>query len=500
MNMNLYWGDIHSHCGISYGYGGLENALAAARSQLDFCSIVGHATWHDMPARTKRLEYTLDFHERGFRKLAESWDKVCQTIEAANHPHQLVTFHGYETHSFKYGDYHLLSTSADLPIVETGSPVDLVTRLAPRSVIAVPHHIAYVKGYRGINWQAFSSEISPVVEVYSQHGSAMNDQGPYPYLHAMGPRDSRNTVRGGMRLGYRFGFVASTDNHAGYPGSYGDGRMAVYAAEKTRQAIWDGILARRTYAVTGDRIVARFQVNGAEIGSEIEGHGPQQVELELSAWDALDKIIVYKNLTPWKVVCGESIATPLALQQHLKIRIEMGWGEAIEGFSWHGDLSISDGTLTSVETCFRGRALLTPPSDMTDDPNINAMQNRIVQQTTTGLEWECVSFKNTSTRHPQTAAIILEIEGDRQTVLDIHLNGKRVTVSVGELLTGSQGAHLGGYKSEAFLVHRAIPDTQYRFREQWNDNSREAACDIYDVEIRQTNGQCAWLSPVFVLS
>lgn len=47
---NLYWGDLHCHCDISYGRGSLKNAFAIAQAnRLDFCSIVGHASWHDTP-------------------------------------------------------------------------------------------------------------------------------------------------------------------------------------------------------------------------------------------------------------------------------------------------------------------------------------------------------------------------------------------------------------------------------------------------------------------
>lgn len=41
--MELLFGDIHNHCGMTYGYGSLEHALAAAREQLDFCMVTGHA-------------------------------------------------------------------------------------------------------------------------------------------------------------------------------------------------------------------------------------------------------------------------------------------------------------------------------------------------------------------------------------------------------------------------------------------------------------------------
>ena len=46
----LYWGDMHCHSGISYGRGALQDAFEAAQEQrLDFCSIVGHSSWHDTP-------------------------------------------------------------------------------------------------------------------------------------------------------------------------------------------------------------------------------------------------------------------------------------------------------------------------------------------------------------------------------------------------------------------------------------------------------------------
>ena len=43
MTYQLYWGDLHSHCSISYGHGTVDQTLARARQQLDFCSITGHA-------------------------------------------------------------------------------------------------------------------------------------------------------------------------------------------------------------------------------------------------------------------------------------------------------------------------------------------------------------------------------------------------------------------------------------------------------------------------
>ena len=62
--LNLYWGDLHAHCGISYGKGSLSNAFANAKEHLDFCSVVGHATWHDIDLVDKsQFQHIVDIHQ-----------------------------------------------------------------------------------------------------------------------------------------------------------------------------------------------------------------------------------------------------------------------------------------------------------------------------------------------------------------------------------------------------------------------------------------------------
>ena len=78
-----------------------------------------------------------------------------------------------------------------------------------------------------------------------------------------GGRRTSNTVRQALADGLRFGFVASSDNHAGFPGAYGEGLMGALVADLTRPAILEAIRDRRTYALTGDRIELSFTVNGA---------------------------------------------------------------------------------------------------------------------------------------------------------------------------------------------------------------------------------------------
>ena len=77
-----------------------------------------------------------------------------------------------------------------------------------------------------------------------------------------------------LARGYQLGFIASSDHVATHL-SY----ACVWAAEKTRPAIFDAISSRRTYAAT-DRIVLDFRIDGAILGEEIDLAGrPVTVKL-----------------------------------------------------------------------------------------------------------------------------------------------------------------------------------------------------------------------------
>jgi len=491
--MQLYWGDIHNHCDISYGFGGLENALLAARGQLDFCAITGHATWHDIHDWRPEIDFLIGFHRRGFGRLAEHWAEVKATIERADQPGRFVTLQSYEAHSRQYGDHHVLSPSADLAIIEAPSPQALLAQVDVPAII-VPHHVAYVPGYRGIAWDSFDPQLSPIVEVYSKHGSGMSDDSPYPYLHTMGARDGRNTVRAGLAHGKRFGFAASTDHHAGYPGSYGDGRTAVLADALTREDIWSALLAARTYAVTGDRIACAFAVDDHPFGSQIQVGAHRHIHLAVHGCDALDRVTVFKNNRPWRVIGGHELGA--SQSGPYKVRIELGWGDKQGGYSWDAEARVSDGTILGIETCFRGQSVLAPTPDNDHPSDINALDNRILAQGNDTVAWHCITFKNPSTLHPATAALILEIDGDAKTCIEVLANGRSLRASVGELLAYSQGMHMDEWSSECVLLHRAVPRSALLCERDWYDDP-ETPCDAYDVEVRQHNLQMAWVSPIY---
>ena len=498
VKMNLYFGDIHNHCGISYGYGALVNALTAARNHLDFCNVTGHALWPDIHDRKPETEYLVDFHMQGFKKLYDNWGNVTDTINKYNEPGNFVTFQGYEMHSKIYGDHHILSKDNYIPIIsDAQNPKDLVEKLKPKNVMAIPHHVAYTPGYRGIDWDSLDQTISPVVEVFSKHGCGISDTDPYPYLHTMGPRDSRNTVITGLQKGHVFGFIASTDHHAGYPGSYGDGRIAVYAKEKTREAIWEAIKSRHTYAVTGDKIQCMFKINGELMGSIIPKTDKIEIFLNIIGCDFLDRIVLFKNSYPFRT-WNFCIPEPKVVSSKYKVRIETGWGKNTEPYAWHGKINMVNGKITGVETCFRGKSILAPSKDSKANDAVNFLNNKIINITDESVEYSCETFMNVSNLHSQTCSVICEIQGDHTTQINVDINGIKHTYTLTDLIRGSRTFHMSYFNTQAVLIHQAVPEFQYSFESLIYDHCNNPGTDYYHVSVRQYNGQMAWISPVFI--
>ena len=198
--MKLLFGDIHDHCGISYGYGSLENALKNALSHLDFVAVTGHAFWPDIPPVTPDTEFLVSFHKKGFEKLRGNYEGNKEIFEKYNKEGSFTTFIGYEMHSHHYGDHHIVSGDMSIPLLtDATSPREFYEETKKyKDTVIIPHHIAYAPEYRGIDWDEYDDSLFPVVEVISKHGCSMSDTHPFPYYHNMGGRDSRNTVYRGL--------------------------------------------------------------------------------------------------------------------------------------------------------------------------------------------------------------------------------------------------------------------------------------------------------------
>ena len=111
-----------------------------------------------------------------------------------------------------------------------------------------------------------------------------------------------------------------------------------------------------------------------------------------------------------------------------------------------------------ADACFRGRSVLAPSAsqDVSQD-NINEIDNRILSISDDSVSWQCFTVKNPSPVQPQTCAVIAEIQGSRDTVVEIEVNGHCRRTSIGELCRYGYSEHMKPYHSQAYKVHTAVP-------------------------------------------
>ncbi len=504
--LNAYFGDLHNHLNIGYGHGTIDDAIRNAQLQLDFVCLTPHAVWPDIPGRSKQLAEVVDYHVQGFEKTTQGWELVKQKLSAANQPGQFVTFLGFEWHSLEYGDHNIVFDGDQGEIVREPGLIEMRHELRALSnkgieSILIPHHIGYKQGYRGINWDTFTPEYSPVVEIMSMHGCSESEEAPYAYLHTMGPRDVCSLYQYGLALGHVVGVIGSTDHHSAHPGSYGHGRVCVWAPELTRAGIFKAIQSRRTVALTGDNIALVFTLNGESIGSVLQPVKQHIVQASVTGGDAIDYVELLKNnrvVQRWNLNTSPERWQWDPKHENVKMNFEVGWGKRSENVDWDVDIEIQDGNLVAVEPHFRGHENVAP----TDAEETAYHFSEWQQLSANHVSFSTRTWGNMTTTTSSTQGICLELHGTPETTVKVKVNGKSDTVKLSELLSGSKAGYLGGFLTPAYYFHRAIPEKVYTWNLDWQDNSaREvnaADRDWYYVRVRQHNNQYAWSSPIWV--
>lgn len=494
----MFWGDLHNHCNLTYGHGDMRDAFEAAKGQLDFVSVTPHAMWPDIPGKNDpRLSWVIDYHTDAFKRLrAGGYRKYQEMTKEYNKEGEFLTFIGYEAHSMQHGDHVALHHDLDAPLVECSSIEDWKEKFKGQKVFVTPHHMGYQTGYRGYNWRFFSEgDQTPFVEMLSRHGLAEGDMGDINYLHDMGPRHWEGTIQHGLSKGHKFGIMGSTDQHSGYPGSYGDGRVGVLADSLTRDNIWDGLRTRHTCCATGDKINIDFRLNDAFMGDVTKGDR-RRIYLNVTGESCIDYVDIVKNNKLIARLNGPLIPMmPTGDTVRCKIKMEFGWNRDEKYIPWNGLISIDKGRILNVTPCFRGAAFTSPQEGETE---FHTHINRIVSVTDTTAELALHTTKNPNTVTPATQAVILDVEMPLDGTVTSDFNGKRFSHTLAELLEGSRTHFMRGWLSEAVLFNRAMPESCWQVEHFMEDCEPENDTDFYYIRVRQKDQQWAWSSPIWV--
>ncbi len=492
MQYRILYGDIHNHNAHGYGVGSIERSLDIARTHLDFFAFTGHSSWHDMPA----MEGGRERHWiEGFKRLKDTWPRVQQVIADGNRDGEFSAFLGFEWHSSQWGDQCVVFPGDDRPLHYTSDPQALRAFCRHERALMIPHHLAYPSGNRGVNWKAFCEECTPVVEVYSEHGNGEDDRGPLTYFtHSMGGRQTSNTAAAGLKSGLRFGFVGSSDDHAGFPGAYGEGLMAALVGDFSRAGIFEAINARRTYALTGDRIEVEFTVDGQPMGSTLEAGRSVEVAFDVQGRDEIDVVeIIQDGHVVHRAYADDAVDAAQAFEGPLQVRLEWGWGPwgalALDRVcDWAMRVDVEQGRILRVFPC-----LQSMPFD-------EQRRHRFTQSGDTGLDIRSYTARQNAYRENPNQSVVLELEGSADTVLRLALTQpvpESSSISLRDLFAGSRNLFTGGFPKEGYQWHRLLPSRASAVRGRCTLAVPEGRSFAY-LRARQKNGHVAWASPVFI--
>ncbi len=262
----ILWADLQNHSGLSDGSATPDDLLRYARevAGLDAAAVTDHDHW-------------------GMRFMDSEpsiWRRTLDAADTRNEPGRFVALAGYEWTNWVEGHRHvvffeptaeavggLLLSSIDERYDE---PRELWAGLEDVRALTFAHHSA--GDPIATDWSSPPpAGVEPVTEIVSVHGSSEAGDAPGMVIrNAL----AGNFVRDALDRGYRLGFVGSSDGHDGHPGlghlaSPSGGVAAILSDEVTREGVHEALLARRTYATNGPRIVVRASYAGWPIGADI---------------------------------------------------------------------------------------------------------------------------------------------------------------------------------------------------------------------------------------
>lgn len=488
-----YFGDLHNHNHVGYAQGSLDRSFEIARNHLDFYAFTPHSYWPDIVEYDGKISHKW---KNGFHIARSRWPEVVELARDFDRPREFVTILGYERHGTQEGDYHILypDLNGDYELIEDLTELQDFAR--KRGCLLIPHHPANRLGHRGFDVSKWAPDVSPVLEIHSEWGCAEHDRAPFPYKrHTEGGRWTRHTLQHYLNQGHRLGVIASTDDHLGHPGGYREGLAAIKATDLSREALFDAIRNRRTYAVTGDRIELDFFLNDQMMGQELPYSSERCIKVHIRGWDEIDRVEVLKN---GRVIHRNFPVDNLPDEQSwnhpVVLRFEYGWGPW-PALGWGGtadwkfDINVDGGEIQQFQPCFT----TGPFDEFRRDQILNVTPHQLSVQSFTALKQQVDDWSQ--------KAIVLRILGKPDTRISVRCSQPsncELTQTLGELAISNEMLFTRPFPWESAMLHRTVFQNQWETEFEFEDQSDQNQADWYYARVIQSNGEMAWSSPIWV--
>ena len=472
----IYWGDTHGHSGYAEGIGTLDFFMTFARddARLDFVTHSEHDT-------------ALDDAE---------WELSKRTVEAFDDPGRFIPYLGWEwTRPARFGGHHnvLFRTPEGRERVSaleypTLSALyqGLRARYDPTDVLVIPH--AHNPG----DYRQSDPRLEPLVEMMSMHGT-------FEWF-----------AREYLSHGHRVGLVAASDDHLSHPGysapnrntlAQRGGLSAVLAPERSRNALFDAMKERRTYATTGERIILDVTVNGAPMGQRVEYADEREIEVRAIGTAPIDTITLLRNGEPIRTVRYADVGrrSRESRTEEWRLTFESDAapihpGDAPRGWRhWRGELRVEGAALAAVAA-----------TDFVNPTTQSLERTGNGARFATHTRGDTSSIRMTLSDFRPDAAVVLVLDDARETgsappfyrpPAEIAGFRTRLPLHAGGV---ERRRPADGYPGDRITLRRITRNGPRDVTLNHMDDDDPRQGDYYYVRVRQVNDALAWSSPIWV--
>ncbi len=444
------WGDLHGQSAETCGTNSAAEYFRYARdvAALDFCAQQGNA-----------YQITPAF-----------WQDLQETVRRCHEPGRFVTFLGYHwaggTGAGGNRNVLFLGDSAEL---HRCSPVQGAGGTAETGCFPLPELYDRLRGQQALLIAGTGSPLAslafhdpslePLVEVCSAWGEA-------PWL-----------LEEAMQRGCQVGLVANSADLQGRPGaSYpGAGEMVsrggltcAYAGERSREAIWEALRARRCYGTTGERILLQVEADGHPMGAAYRAKGAPRFRVRAAGTAEIERAEIRRGV---ELACrypAQGTPRPGWLRVLWGGALARDWPRHVP---WDGTLRLQGGRIRSVQPY-----------------GFHSAARGIVLANEQAVSWRSQTAGNEN-------GLLLEIEAGPGARLEFYAPLASLTADLDSLpyeqSLGGEGLHV-----------RLEPLPQGTGRRDldlaWADDALRPAVTPYYVTVYQVDGAKAWSSPIYV--
>ena len=274
-------GDMHRHTDISWDGNRDGSLLDAYRYALD-------AAGHDFLGVAD--------HQAG-QEVEYSWWMIQKAVDLFTIPDKFTPLYGYER-SRSYPSGHRNAMFAQRGVRVLNLTEDERTKNDQTGIEPFYKNLRENRGIvmshtsatgAGTDWRDHDPEVETLMEIYQGYRRS--------YEHAGAPRSGKGGGRPegfvwrAWEKGLKLGLQSSSD-HVSTHVSHG----VIYVEELTREAILEGIRARRAYAAT-DNIYVEFRLNGHFMGEAFKTDTQPRIEAKIIGTGPIRKVELIKNNT-----------------------------------------------------------------------------------------------------------------------------------------------------------------------------------------------------------